>query len=1169
LPIGNPPRADDASDATDPQPSERVALLTPLAAYFDAATRQRGAAYYQDGRVLLLFSSASSIAATVRGRDFYRVSLASEGRRIHVSCTCPQFAVAWCKHLWAVFVAAEAQRKFQGGSRDGRVELIRRDAVEGVPGAAQTDFYGLDESSGAEEDLTGDFRPRLRRRSAVPRMVPWPSRSVPAPRPPPASPRPPPGAGSPRSRSWRSQIAEIRPAPSPGIAPAPETWPPGRELLYVIDVAGTVAGNRLRLEIFFRDPRKDGTWSKPKSRYLRRDFLRQLPDLGDRRILSFLAGATDLHGYRDHSYGEPGSWEADGLDEGAVPFRYGLVDLQSELILPMICETGRCYLRLRPEHEDWLPMTWETGEPWQLRLEVRGSGQPGQYEMVGALWRGSERMELHAPAMLVEGGLLFTKDSIARFEHHGAFNWVATLRKHGSIVVPEAERDEFLTEVLRQPALPPLDLPAELRYDEDTPTPRPRLTIKPDKSGWRRDHLSGELSFDYAGTVIAHEEPLRAIVKTAERRVLRRDSAAEFAADRRLHQLGWRRGAPGYDDKKRRLELRASRLPNVVRELVSEGWHVEAEDKVYRNPGKVEVHIRSGIDWFELHGTVKFGETVAHLPELLAAARRGAQLVRLGDGTFGLLPHEWLKKYGSIADFGTSHEDHVRFTRSQAGFLDALLASQPEAQCDAVFTQLREELRDFSGVHAVEPPAGFTGELRPYQKDGLGWFAFLRKFGFGGCLADDMGLGKTVQVLALLEERRELRERAGPTLVVMPKSLIFNWKQEAARFAPRLRLLDHTGPLRQKGTGHFGDWDVVLTTYGTLRRDAVDFKDVRFDYVILDEAQAIKNGASESAKAARLLQGDHRLALSGTPVENHLGELWSLFGFLNPGMLGNGSVFKAIQSSARSPEEASRKLLANALRPFMLRRTKEQVARDLPPKLEQTLYCELEGKQRKLYDELRDHYRQSILKRIDSDGMGKAKIHILEALMRLRQAAIHPGLLDKRRTQEPAAKLDMLLPRLLEVIDEGHKVLVFSQFTGMLAILREHLDGLGLSYEYLDGKTRDREARVEHFQTDADCKLFLISLKAGGVGLNLTAAQYVFLLDPWWNPAVEAQAVDRAHRIGQTRHVFAYRLIARDTVEEKVLELQSTKRDLADAIVNADNALIRNLGREDLELLLS
>ena len=316
------------------------------------------------------------------------------------------------------------------------------------------------------------------------------------------------------------------------------------------------------------------------------------------------------------------------------------------------------------------------------------------------------------------------------------------------------------------------------------------------------------------------------------------------------------------------------------------------------------------------------------------------------------------------------------------------------------------------------------------------------------------------------------------------------------------------------------------------------------------------------------MRGRHRLALSGTPIENHLGELWSLFEFLNPGMLGAASALK-LGGGLRNPDADTRGLLARALRPYILRRTKDQVAKDLPAKTEQTLFCDLEGPQRKRYDELREHYRRALLERVEQGGMGRVKMQILEALLRLRQAACHPGLIDKTKVGEPSAKLDVLLPQLAEVTEEGHKALVFSQFTSLLAIVRQRLDAGGIQYEYLDGRTRDRGARVEHFQKDPACKLFLISLKAGGLGLNLTAAEYVFLLDPWWNPAVEAQAIDRTPRIGQSRPVFAYRLIARDTVEEKVLELQKTKRDLADAIINADNSLIRDLSREDLELLLS
>jgi SNF2 family DNA or RNA helicase len=403
----------------------------------------------------------------------------------------------------------------------------------------------------------------------------------------------------------------------------------------------------------------------------------------------------------------------------------------------------------------------------------------------------------------------------------------------------------------------------------------------------------------------------------------------------------------------------------------------------------------------------------------------------------------------------------------------------------------------------------------------------------------------------------------------VPKSLIFNWLAEAERFTPKLRVLDHTGIGRTRKGDPFSGWDVVLTTYGTLRRDVGTLRQAEFDYVILDEAQAIKNADSQTAKIARLLRGRHRLALTGTPIENHLGELWSLLEFLNPGLLGASPLLRSRSEELRNPGPETRSLLARALRPFLLRRTKEQVAPELPARLEQTLVCELPPDQRRLYDELRDHYRSALGGKIGEQGLGRTKILILEALLRLRQAACHPGLLDPKRADEPCAKLDLLLPQLQEILAEGHKALVFSQFTTFLGLLRRQLDREGIPYLYLDGRTRDRQEKVEQFQSDPAFPLFLISLKAGGLGLNLTAADYVYLLDPWWNPAVEAQAIDRAHRIGQTRPVFASRIVAKDTVEEKILELQKSKRELADAIIQADKSLLAALSREDLELLLS
>ena len=615
----------------------------------------------------------------------------------------------------------------------------------------------------------------------------------------------------------------------------------------------------------------------------------------------------------------------------------------------------------------------------------------------------------------------------------------------------------------------------------------------------------------------------------------------------------------------------SQKLSKIVYALTKENWRIDFHGKQVVQPSDTTLDVTSGIDWFDLNATVSYGKHKYTYPQLLKAIEAGGPTFILPSGDIGVVPDEWIAEIGRLASLGKKEGDGYRFKLNQAGLLDVLLADRPEARFDETFTKARDRLKAFEGIRAAAQPEGFTGQLRDYQREGVGWMEFLREFGFGGCLADDMGVGKTAQVLALLETRRILRQQDGnsiaPSIAVVPRSLVFNWKQESARFTPALRILDHTTP--DRNLDEIPNCDLVIVTYGTLRRDIVKLRDIKFDYAILDEAQAIKNAASESAKSARLLDANHRLALSGTPVQNSLSDLWSLFHFLNPGMLGASGAFKVASGTAGSPDERTRGLLSRALRPLILRRTKEQVASELPPKMESILHCEMEGEQRKLYDELREHYRRSLLGAVDADGMAKAKIMILEALLRLRQAACHPGLIDKNRTDEPSAKLDTLLARLSEVMEEGHKALVFSQFTSFLDIVRKRLDSDGVRYEYLDGATTDRQARVQHFENDADCKLFLISLKAGGVGLNLVAADYVFLLDPWWNPAVEAQAIDRTHRIGQTRHVFAYRLIAKDTVEEKVLALQDSKRRLADAVINQDNSLLAQMGRKELEYLLS
>jgi SNF2 family DNA or RNA helicase len=386
-------------------------------------------------------------------------------------------------------------------------------------------------------------------------------------------------------------------------------------------------------------------------------------------------------------------------------------------------------------------------------------------------------------------------------------------------------------------------------------------------------------------------------------------------------------------------------------------------------------------------------------------------MVDLGDGEVGLLPEDWLKKFALLAGAGEKQKDHVRFKANQVGLLDALLMARDDVDTDERFRAARDKFRSFKGIEALAPHASFVGELRPYQAEGLGWLTFLQDTGMGGCLADDMGLGKTVQVLALLAGRAATVPPAHrrPSLAVVPKSLVFNWKSEAAKFTPTLKVLDYTGIEREKDPATFANYDLVVTTYGTLRNDAAILKDVAFDYGILDESQAIKNATSESAKACRLVNARHRLAMSGTPIENHLGELGSLFEYLNPGMLDRGLAAGLFASAGRGTDDEARSVLSHALRPYLLRRTKDQVAKDLPQKTEKTVFCELEPKQRRVYDDLKEYYRQSLLGKVDEIGLAKSKIMILEALLRLRQAACHPGLLDSKKINEPCAKLDALL----------------------------------------------------------------------------------------------------------------------------------------------------------------
>ena len=877
--------------------------------------------------------------------------------------------------------------------------------------------------------------------------------------------------------------------------------------------------------------------------------------------------------------------------------------------LALLCETGRLVMQPEPRRapDDVVPLTWDGGRPWEFAFVVGPDDDdlprrrreaevedddaapppPAKATLTAALVRGSQRKDLREPRAILKSGIVVFADRIARLEAAGAAGWIDQFERRGPIELAGGHCDGLIERLGLLADLPRIVLPAWTGWQIESGPPRPKLVLddspavsvdEPTPTGPRRRRsqprvqLAGRIWFDYSGILIAADDPAGGAADADRKIFVRRDRAAEREALAALPRHGFTppRGATlDGEEVVHHVEVARNRLDGSVAQLAAAGWAVEVAGRRYRPAGSVAWNVTSGIDWFELSADIDFGGISADFPALLEALAAGHRAVELSDGSLGILPESFAAQFAPFAALAQSHDGKLRYGRIQVALLDALLAGQPRTQVDEAFERLREQLAAGERPEAEDEPEGFQGTLRHYQREGLGWLVFLEGLGLGGCLADDMGLGKTIQVLALLLRRKAEVTAAGlphrPTLVVVPKSLVFNWMDEARKFSPELRVVNHTGNARLETAGDLSEHDIVITTYGTLRRDIIRHRETEFDYVVLDEAQSIKNAASQAAKACRLLKARHRLALTGTPVENHIGELWSIFEFLNPGQLGSAARLRRFLADGRGSAD----LVARAVRPYLLRRTKAEVLSDLPEKTEQTLFVELGEEQRKAYDELRHHFRAELSGRIGRLGIGRSRIAVLEALLRLRQTACHPGLVDPARIDDPSAKLDALLEQLDEVIDEGHKVLVFSQFTSFLAILRRKLDARPLPYEYLDGRTTDRQARVARFQEDPDCRLFLVSLKAGGQGLNLTAADYIYILDPWWNPAVEAQAVDRAHRIGQLRRVFAYRLIARDTVEEKILALQDKKRELAESIVRADAGVIGNLTPEDVELLLS
>lgn len=1104
---------------------------------FDASTRVSGANCFGTHLVESLDVDADSACALVEDstgglcQTHLEWPDAGDGK-MEVFCDCQQsIGGVLCEHIWATLLTMDSL-----GFGDAVPGTARLEVTQNWDEAIADEF---DESSNGWS--LSQFEEHFRRFAATERQ-----REAPP--------------------SWQSQIQRAyhrsdRRERDGELSDQLSTKQ--RQVWYVLDVRCSVATRTLIVELFQRETKKSGDWGKIKRLSVQREAVDSLPDPQDQRLVGMLlgnkAGEDAYHQPQAHDYLKAYSCSA------VMPSMF-------EVLLPSLCATGRFVWLLDSVMpiEEAEPIRWDDGAAWQFRLVIESDARAECWRMRGRLQRNEQTAELDEVVFVTDQGLILFPGVLARCDCQREFRWIELMRERTAIEIPYRDREQLLARLSSLRDVPPLTMPEDLQVEQVRLRPRGRLSIQAPRYSSSHE-MFGRVAFEYDGVSFNLEDPRRGLFDAQRNCVIVRDGDTERELLTQLKELGVRLARSL--DRDGYVEFPQRRFVDLVRRLTQDGWIVESEGIRIRRPGSFNLSVSSQTDWFELDGRVDFEGVTASLPALLQAVRSGERYILLDDGSRGMLPEQWLEKYGQLAKLGDEDGGTLKFASSQALLLDALLAEQENVQVDRPFARFREQLRSFEGIRPRDQPRGFHGQLRDYQREGIGWLDFLRDFGFGGCLADDMGLGKTIQVLALLQSRRARRLRDGetrtPSIVVVPKSLVFNWMDEAARFTPKLRVLNYTGGERAARLDELTDYNLIVTTYGTLRRDIVQLKEIQWDYAILDESQAIKNHNSQAAKACRLLRARHRLAMTGTPVENHLGELWSLFEFLNPGMLGSSSAFAALAKNGRHATDSALPLLSRALRPFMLRRTKDQVLSELPEKTEQTLLCEMPTNQRKLYDELREYYRGRLSERVEQMGLKRSKIHVLEALLRLRQAACHPGLLDEKQTKDPSAKIETLLEQLDEVLAEGHKALVFSQFTSLLAIVRQRLDERQLVYEYLDGRTRKRAECVNRFQQDPLCQLFLISLKAGGQGLNLTAADYVFILDPWWNPAVEAQAVDRAHRIGQQRRVFAYRLICRDTVEEKILELQRDKRDLADAIISADNNIMRDLTSDDLQLLLS
>ncbi len=1055
---------------------------------------------------------SDGVRADVMGSSLYEVSvrLAEETRELSVFCSCPvggEYGEP-CKHLWAVLR-----------------EIDARDLLPACQGVEKLQVRLAPEHS-REDDLEGYDEPAEEyEQEAV--GGEW--------------------GQAPRGREPRDVLDALLVRRGSTLV---ESAQPALELFALLHLE-TWSGEPLRVSLLASTP---GGYRAASRREL---LTRARPGTlaGDLALLSL---QLEQSPHYVSTFGP--------LSRNAVPLEVPLPWGETPSLLRRLAGEGRLLMLGERNLVTVVPLG---PEAVGFRLNVVVEPAEAAYRIVPRVLVAEQEFELDRLSFAHGSGVALLDGALVSLQGVVEAEWLVTLQRSAGrdLVLAADELESFLERYYGETGLPAVTLPPGLELEIRDVPPERFVDVATSDGSVQGVPIHVRLHYGDKEVPLLPGRPWA--VDLAQGVRYRRDQQLEEALLGELEELGARRYAAaatgGGAASGEIFRIGTKRVHELASTLLSRGWRVSVQRKAYRRIDAFRLRAASGIDWLEISGTFELGGRELPLGELLRALerrRRSSGLIELDAGIAAAGAEELLNRFERLLDLGASLDPtgaSLRLSPVHAGAAVALLEGATSSQQDAGFSKLRQALERGLLPRSPAPPRGFRGTLRAYQREGLGWLQWLEEVGFGGCLADDMGLGKTVQVLALLLGRGR---RRGPSLVVAPRSVLHNWASEAKRFAPALSPVVHWGPERTGSAEALRDCRLVITTYAILARDIQLLSEICWDYLVVDEAQAIKNPSTQSAKLIRRLQSQQRIALTGTPIENHLDELWALLDFLNPGF-GRQAPFKNVSLS-----QSDSALIRSLIRPFVLRRTKALVAKDLPERVEQTLEVELSRSERRRYDELARKLRRQYADAVAELGVQRSTPVLLTGLLRLRQAACHQGLLDESQREQRSSKLAVLLDRLVELREEGAKSLVFSQFTEHLDLVERELTAEGISFVRLDGKTRRRAERVKTFQEDAAVSVFLISLKAGGLGLNLTAAEYVFLLDPWWNPAVEAQAIDRAHRIGQTSRVIAYRLIAADTVEQKVAALQQRKRELVDSVFGDERAFLGKLSHDDLAALL-